>query len=274
MTAALRELERVEQRVLGALEFVDATTGARIRRALRLSGPATGEVARFVRNPSDLYVLRDWPPLDAHAAAFLQPPAAPPLGALALVLTVADPAGEFLPRSLTMRLPRNPDPAGRADPASLFNPQRVELMRAAAAALGANWSRLDVRIAAQADDAALGGALVEVRDDAGRLLARGLSDWRGEALVPVAGIAVTTWSQDEGNPVSTETAARLRVFFVPALGTVTPRADVLDGRAPAAPAAPDPDLIATHVDAVASAPLDLLLAARRRQPLAIALALS
>lgn len=273
MTPAFRELERVEQRSLGALEFVDATTGARIRRALRLSGAVADEAARFVRNPSDLYVLHEWAPLGAHAAAFLQPPANPPAGSLALTLTVIDPAGEFLPRAVTMRLPRNPAPADQADPASLFNPQRVELMRAAAAPLGANWSRLDVRIAALADDAALGGALVEVRDLADRMLARGLSDWRGEALVPVAGIAVTTWSQNEGDPVSTETAARLRVLFVPALGSVTPRAAVLDGRAPATLVSPDPDLIATHVDAVASATVDLLLAARRRQSLAITVAL-
>ncbi len=273
MTLAFHELERVEQRCLGALEFVDATTGARIRRSLRLRGLVAAEDARFVRNPSNLYVLREWAPLLAHQAQFLQPPPAPAAASLALALIVDDPAGEFLSRSITMRLPRDPDPANRAGAASLFNPQRVELMRSAAAPLGANWSRIDLRIARQGDDAALGGALVEVRDAADRLLARGLSDWRGEALVPVAGVPVTTWSQDEGDPVSTETPARLRVFFVPAQGSVTPRAAVLAGLPPARLPQPDPDTLAGHPDAVATAPLDLLLVARRSQALAIVLTL-
>ena len=273
MTLAFHELERVEQRCLGALEFVDATTGARIRRSLRLRGVVAGEDARFVRSPSDLYVLCEWAPLLAHQGEFLQPPPAPAAASLALALTVDDPAGEFLSRSITMRLPRDPDPANRASASSLFNPQRVELMRSATAPLGANWSRIDVRIATQGDDAALGGALVEVRDAADRLLARGLSDWRGEALVPVAGVPVTTWSQDEGDPVSTETPARVRVFFVPAQGSVTPRAAVLAGLPPARLPQPDPDTLAGHPDAIASAPLDLLLAARRGQSLAVVLTL-
>lgn len=273
MTLALREFERIEQRVLGALEFVDATTGARIRKSLRLRVPASAEPARFVRNPSDLYVLRDWPPLAAHEAEFLQPPAAPVVASLALTLAVDDPDGEFVSRSLTMRLPRDPDPTHRGSADSLFNAQRVELMRAAGAALGANWSRVDVRVAAQGDDAALGGALVELRDSGGALLARGLSDWRGEAMVAVAGVPVTTWSSGEGDPVSSETAATLRVFFVPALGSVTPRAAVLAGRPPTPLPAPDPDLLAAHPDALATPSLDLLIAARRTQSLSVVLTL-
>ena len=273
MTLVLRELQRIEQRVLGALEFVDATTGARIRKSLRLRAVAPAEPVRFVRNPSDLYVLRDWPPLAAHEAEFLQPPAAPAVASLALTLAVDDPDGEFLSRSLTMRLPRDPDPTHRSSADSLFNAQRIELMRAASASLGANWSRVDVRVAAQGSDAALGGALVELRDAGGALQARGVSDWRGEAMVAVAGVPVTTWSAGDGDPVSSESAATVRVFFVPAQGSVTPRAAVLAGQGPVALPAPDADLIATHPDALATASIDLLIAARRTQSLSVVLLL-
>jgi hypothetical protein len=273
MSAVLRELERVEHRVLGALEFVDATTGARIRSLLRLRVLAPPDAARFVRNPGQLYVLHGWAPLAAHETAFAQPPAAPAVAALALELAVEDPSGEYLPRRLTMRLPRDPNPANRNDPASLFQPQRVELMRSASARLGANWSCIELRVAAQGSDAALGGALIEVRSTAGTLLARGLSDWRGEALVPVAGVPVTTWSEGVGDPVTTVTSARVRVFFVPALGSVVARAAVLAGQPPATLPAPDTDALSSHPDVLASAPIEVLLAARRSQSLAVVLSL-
>ena len=67
---ALRELEHVEWRVLGALRFVDATTGVPIERGLRVDAPG----ATLVRNRSGLYVIRHWDALAAHEVRYPEHP--------------------------------------------------------------------------------------------------------------------------------------------------------------------------------------------------------
>lgn len=270
MTRELHELERNEHRVLGAIEVVDGTSGARVTQALQVSG---GE-ARIVRNRSGLYVVWGWSVLADHAGVFARPPAEPGIGSQELVLTLRDPAGAYLPRSAVMALPRNPapDPASRAHPDSLFRPLQVRMYRSTAAPLQGNWSRLDVNVAAAAGGDALGGALVEVRDSGGDVLARGLTDWRGEAVVPVAGVPITTWSDDENAVVVSEVAATVHAFFVPALGTRTPAEDVHRGRAPAAVLPPDPDRTAAHAQVLSAQPVPIQLAARRARVVALAIA--
>lgn len=269
-------IERQEQRVLGALQFVDATTGAPIDAPLQLQAhlPA-GETVNWLRNRSGAYVLRRWSRLQDHAAAFDAPPAEPVTGSAVLDCSVVDPAGDYLPRRFRTAWPRDPDPARRGAADSLFTAQPVELMRSARSTLGANWARLSVRVAEEASDDALGGALVEVRSSGGVLLGRGLTEWTGEALLPIAGIAVTTWSEDAGAVVVSETPARLTAFFLPTSGLRTPRAAADAGHAAAPPAPPplDPDRIAADPAVRTSAPLDLALAAGRSRSLRIAIAL-
>ena len=276
MSAVFREVERQELRVLGAIEFVDATTGARVDAPLLLApagAAAAGAVPRLTRNHAGLYVLREWSGLADHALAFLAPPPLPAVGALRLDFTVADPAGDYLPRAFRMALPRDPDPARRGSADSLFVPHRVELMRAARAPLGANWSRLDVRVAETASGDALGGALVEVRDTHGALLARGVTDWRGEAVLPVAGVPVTTWSEDADAVVVTEIDVRVQAFFGPTQGLRTTQAAADAGRAPAALPAPDPDRLAADPALRASDPASLPIAARRARAVRLAVTL-
>jgi len=56
---------RLERRVLGAVQFVDATTGAPIDRALRVQTEA-----RVYRQRSGLLVIADAPGLHEHTLAF------------------------------------------------------------------------------------------------------------------------------------------------------------------------------------------------------------
>jgi len=80
VSAVFREVERQERRVLGAVEFVDATTGARITSPLVVAFAfvSTGvALPRPVRNPSGLWVMRAGGVLADHGDAFLAPPAAP-----------------------------------------------------------------------------------------------------------------------------------------------------------------------------------------------------
>ena len=109
--------------------------------------------------------------------------------------------------------------------------------------------------------AALGGALLRIVAG-GEVLARGMSDWRGEALVPVVGVPVTTWSEDEGAVVVTSIAATVEVYFDPALGTRTPIVDVRAGRQPAGMPLLDPADVEDRRAALPTTQQNLSLAAR------------
>lgn len=229
-TPQLRELERAEHRVLAALRCVDATTGAVIGSGLQLSAPG----ARLVRNLSGLWVVHSVSApasLAAHAESFNAPPSTPALGSEDLIITVREASGRYLPRIASVALPRDPAPDNAEADDSLFRPVDIPLYPASHAPLVANWAELRISLRDSGSNDALGGALVRVVSD-GEVLARGLSDWRGEALVPVAGIPVTTWSTQPGAVIVSEIDASIEIYFDPDSGQRTPAAQVLAGRVP------------------------------------------
>ena len=268
MTLVIRELEHIDTRVLGALRCVDAGT----RAALELPLQVRIDGARVRRNRSGLYVITQADLLAAHEGAFEAPPAAPAIGSVALSATLADPSGGYLPRIATLALPRDPAAERAAQADSLFRPIEVPMYPASTAPLGANWAVLRISLREAASGDALGGALFIVRSGL-RVLARGLSDWRGEALVPVPGVPVTTWSDEDDAVVVSETAAQLQLIFDPAAGLQLPVAAVRAGRPPAALPQVDPARLEAERDDLPGATLDLQLAAGRSQSLSLALAL-
>jgi hypothetical protein len=232
-----RQIERVEWRALGAWRCIDAATGVPIAAPLDVIAPPE---AQIIRNRGGLYVISRYAPLADHNDAFTVPPALPAPESVALAVTLRDPTGFYLARSAEIRLPRDPRPENAGTAGSLFNPVDVELYRSPSAALGVNWVALRVSLSEQASGDALGGALLRVRSN-GRTLARGLSDWRGEALVPVVGVPITTWSEDEDAVITTTIDATLEVFFDPSAGGLrTSAAQLAAGRAPIAAPVPDP----------------------------------
>ena len=110
--------ERVERRVLGAIEFVDAWTGARVLGPLALDAPRL----RLTRNASSLYVIRDAEGLSGYTEAFEKPPA---VAAGDYSLRVSDPQRRYVARTVRITLPRADAPL--ADPASFLQPLSVEL---------------------------------------------------------------------------------------------------------------------------------------------------
>lgn len=261
-----RELERVEQRVLGALRCVDATTGAPVPQPLRIEAPAG---ARIQHNRSGLFVVKGWAPMLVHSATFLNAPTEPPLGAHALQLVVHDPFGEYLSRRVRMALPRDADPANAHSADSLFRPLEVPMYPARSARVGANWAALGVSVRDSASGDALGGVLLRVVST-GRVLARGLSDWRGEAAVPVAGIPVTTWSAAPGDVIVTQIEATLEAIADPDVLTRTPQPRVAAGRAPTPLPLVDPAAIEAARAGLPQASVVVSLAAGR--PLHVSLA--
>lgn len=264
MTGQLRELERVERRFLGALRFVDATTLATIDDPLIVSAPG----ARLTRNRAGLYIIRSWTTLAAHEDAFSEPPALPPVGNETLGIEVRDPGGRYLSRRVAIALPRDPSPARAGEANSLFQAIDVAMYASASAPVSANWVELRASVHETASGDALGGALLRVVSDA-RVLARGITDWRGEALVPVAGVPVTTWSTEPGAVVVTEIAASLECYFDPAAGSRTPAANVRAGLAPDRPALPDPDVVERVRGTLAQTLTPVVLAAGRSIAVAV-----
>lgn len=268
MRPPLRELDRTQWRVLGAVRFVDATTQVPIERGLRIDAPG----ATLVRNRSGLYVIRHWDALAEHESEFLAPPPLPAVGTQNLALSVSDPAGDYLTVAAQVALPRNADPAQANAAGSLFQPVVVPLYPAASAPVAANWAVLRVSLTESASGDALGGALLRVQSN-GNVLARGLTDWRGEALVPVVGVPVTTFSDDANAVVISQISVTLHAAFDAASGSRTPAVDVQLGRAPTPLPVVDPAAIDAAFDTLPRTQMALNIAARRSQSVSLTLSL-
>lgn len=261
MTPILHGSEPIERRVIGAVRCIDATTRLTIESPLRLSIALT----RIQRNRSGLYVIAATQALAAHEAAFGSPPPTPSLESVKLRAEVADPSGRYLPRSAVLALPRDPLPANAGDADSLFRPIELALYPSNVGPVGENWAVLHVNLTDAGSGDALGGALLLA--SGGASLARALTDWRGEALLTVPGVPVTTWSSDPHAVVVSEIAIQVKFVFDPASGTRTSAADVEAGRVPLALPMVDPDDIEARADTLPNASVSVKVAARRRQSL-------
>lgn len=267
MNLTIVELERVERRVLGALRCIDATTGAAIDLPLQVELAGS----RLQRNRSGLYVIHTINELAGHTSAFAQPPSTPAVASLKLVATLSDPSGRYLPRLVDLALPRDPLPGHGGIPESLFQPIDIPLYPASAAPLGANWAVLRINVSESGGDA-LGGALLRI-SKGGTVLARGLTDWRGEALLPVSGVPVTTWSDTPGAVVASEIEVTLEAVFDPAAGSRSSTAAVLAGRIPESLPVVDPDRLERQRASLPHSNTSLAIAARRTQSLPLVLTL-
>lgn len=245
-------LETVDRRVLGAVRFLDSTTGAPIRTLLRLSSDGL----RFQRSRSGVIAIAAARGLEAHVAAFEAPPDEPGLAALSFEVTVEDGGGRFVARRFTLRLPRDPDPAHRDQATSLFRPLDVAMYPRPAASTGAAWCvlRISVVDAAKQDTGLAGVWLRVVRSGNGALAGAGLTDERGEAVVPIAGIPVTTTDGGDGPVLATEVDARLEAFFDPDGGPIA-----------------DPDALESARNVLPSASTDIKLASGRTLPVRLAI---
>ena len=206
--------EDIDRRVLGALRIVDAITGQRVVEPLQLSADGI----TFGRNLSGDLVIRDVSAaisreLHAHTLVFAAPPADPVVGEVEVELNISDYRQRYLPRRATLFLPRDPDPANSESPDSLFQPVVLRMFRSPAGAVAGGWAVLRVHVPGDDESEVLAGALIRVvRTSDGELLGAGLTDERGEALIAVAGIPVTTF--DPGEPEDPEEPS------VPATGPV------------------------------------------------------
>ncbi len=234
--------ESIERRVLGGIRFVDAVTLQRLDGVLHVSS----DTASFLRNRAGDHVILAADGLETHSDVFDVPsvpsiPPAPPIpGAIALgseqiTLTVHDPADRYLARQTTVVLPRDADPLNASDPASLFTPMPVRMYPAPNGSTWPGWAvvRATVRPAAAPGDTGnerLANALLRVvRVSDGVLIGSGMSDARGEALVGVAGIPITSFGVGPGPVLETTVDVVIQVI-ADAAATGAPDPDDMEQR--------------------------------------------
>ncbi len=235
-------IERDDNRVLGAIRWVDAVTSTVVNLPLTVTCPN----ARFVRNLAGLSVITSAAGLEKKVAAFdsssLAPADVVPVQSLTFNAQVADVTGTYLPRVFTFQLPRDEAPAplatGGWSATSLFTPMDVALLPAPAARMAPGWAQVRVAIS-NAAGAPLPNALVRVVASAdGTVLGRGMSDARGEALVPVPALKLFAPGLTPTQVVTSETAAKLQIIL-PGPGATVVDWTLLDAQ-PVDPANIDP----------------------------------
>ncbi|MGB0659868.1 MAG: hypothetical protein ACPGNV_06775 [Mangrovicoccus sp.] len=211
----LRSFDTIDQRVLAALEFLDANTGARITAPLSLSCEGYG----FLRNRAGLYVINQvvadhWRErrLRKHLASFEAPLSQPGPGSEHELVTVTDPKAQYLPQIFDTALPRVGD--------DLRTPIQVELYPSPTALVAPNWSGIRCSLRGNGDLPLIGARVRLIRDSDDVVLGQSFTDERGEALVIAVGIPVIDFSapangngQGQGNGAvgAATTLARLSI---------------------------------------------------------------
>jgi hypothetical protein len=114
----------------------------------------------------------------------------------------------------------------------------------------------------------LGGALVRVRRN-GDVIARGLTDGRGEALIAAVGVPMLTFGEDDEAVVVEEITVTVEAVFDPAAGTRMTAGALAAGARPPVPLV-DPDELDAD-DTLPNAAQTLAVAARRSQSLTLAI---
>ena len=200
-------VEKVERRILGAMRLVNAVSSLPISHPISI----VGEGLRLVRNLHGEYVILDAPGLSEHTRAFETPPGAPAVQSIKIPVNITDPLGEFLPQRFVVELPRYADPT-KAN--SIFKPVLIPLYLGPTARSEINWVLVHATVREQTSRKRLPWTLIHVRkksDD--ELLATGMSDSRGEALIVVAGILFAMPAEDSSTTVTREIEVHLKSYF-------------------------------------------------------------
>ena len=236
-------LENVDRRVLGAFICVDALTGSSVTWPLAVSAPEW-----TVRpNRSGVYVIFDGPGLSALTTQLVPSGTWPPR--VSFKVTLMDPNRRYLSRQATVLAPMTvpvigsspggvvPNPAvtaALANPAAVFNPQRVSLYPQPSAAVGPNWSTIHASVTNAATGVGLPWAMLQViRQSDNAVLATGQTDANGEALLAVVGLTLQTSTSGTGPVTVSTTAATVSVHFDPSVlsqppGWIPNPDDILD----------------------------------------------
>jgi len=212
MSAVLR-VEWIETNALGALRITDAVTSRAVAAPVMISAPGL----RLLRKSVAEYVIMG---ADNLGAGLDVPIDVRPLG------------GAYLPRRITVHLPRDANPANAAQPTSIFRPVAIPLPPSPSYPVSGSPALLRVTVRRSTDNARVGGAVVRLRTaPAPAPDFHSMTDAVGEALIVVPGVPLT--SPGPNATVLRDIAASLDVLVDPALATFTADAGIDAARASA-----------------------------------------
>lgn len=190
---------RLERRVLGAVQFVDATTGAAIDRGLRIETEA-----KVYWQRSGLLVIADAPGLHEHTLEFLHAPGLPAVGSVPISLKISDPDHQYQATTVAVPLPRSPDPEAAN---SVLKAHPIKLWRTGAAPVQPSWTVYQVTLVATGTETPIVGALVSL-EAAGHTV-QALSDATGQATLAFVGQPLFTL--DAASKLTRSLAAQIKV---------------------------------------------------------------
>jgi hypothetical protein len=225
--------ENVDRRALGVFICVEAITGSSVLPPM----PVNAGKWTVRANRSGVYVIFNGPGFSALTTQ-LTPTGTWP-ARISFEVTLQDPNRRYLPRRANVLAPMTvpvigPSPGGvvpnpgvtaaLANPASVFDPQRVKLYPQPSAAVGPNWSTIHASVTSSAKPAVgLPWAVLQViRKSDNKVLATGLTDANGEALLAVVGLTLQTSTSGTGPVTVSTVAATIKVYFDPSVLTRPP----------------------------------------------------
>jgi len=142
-------------------------------------------------------------------------PTTPWPSARAFEVTIVPAGTRYLARRAQVRLPRKPTPVTDVD--SSMRPLDVALFPGPAAVLGFNWAVIRLSVTKGASRIGVPWAMLRLtRDSDAAVLATGMSDRQGEAVLAVPGIGQSTNISDEGDVLTTTVAATVTAYVDPA----------------------------------------------------------
>ena len=204
-------LVNVDRRVLGAIRCVDANTNLRIEGSFRIESAGL-EIFRNRQGDFVLARAHSNADLDAHTDQFQEVPSQPALGSESFDIDIVAlnendrhesllnaQIAPYLPRRISVDLPRDPDPANSGNDTSLFHPIVVRLLPSLSGPIPTGGNVVRAIVTSSTGDP-IPGALIRVTrmtESGEELIAVGMTHWSGraigEAIVPITAIPLTTW---------------------------------------------------------------------------------
>lgn len=257
--------DRLDRRALALIALVDPF-GRPVRSPVAVASPGV----RVVGKPEGRMAILEAPGLTAHSAAFAVPPGSPALRSKSIALDLTPADRELLPRRFVLRLPRNPDPAGKDNPLSLFQPETVALSASPRTRMDGNACILRASVRRSPGGACVENALVRARTADGAFTAWALTDAAGEAALIFPALPMSF--AGPGGTTSASIAAKVVVHADPASARFADPGRLADARRASATRTEDhadPDAIASANAANFAGGTSVQLAAGREPSVAL-----
>ena len=209
-------IESVDRRILGTFVCVDAITGNSVIPAIPVSAPQW----KVKANLSGTYIIFNGPGFDAQTDEFIPSGTWP--APVSFEVTLQDPSLRYLPRRANVQAPLAVPviPPVPATPTGVFARQQVAVYPSSATTIGPNWAVIHASVTNSSTTPPKGlpwAVLQVVQTSNNSVLATGVYDTNGEALLAVIGLTVQA-NPSGGGPVTVSTvAATVTAYFDPSI---------------------------------------------------------